>query len=203
MGVAKAFGKEGYTLALLARNPTKLAENAKTLEQEGYTAHTFIADAGDENSLVKAFAQVREQLGDPTVLIYNAAIWKADSISTLTTANLIQDFNVNVTGAIISIQQVLPAMQRQKQGTILLTGGGLALYPNPSLISLGIGKAAIRSLALSLAEDLVIDDIHVATITICGTVEPGTKFDPDAIAESYILLHKQSPENWQAELVYQ
>jgi hypothetical protein len=43
----------------------------------------------------------------------------------------------------------------------------------------------------------------VGTVTICGTVEPGTHFDPDAIAQSYLALHQESPESWQTEIVYQ
>jgi NAD(P)-dependent dehydrogenase (short-subunit alcohol dehydrogenase family) len=203
MGVANVFGKAGYTLALLARNPNKLAENVSVLEEMGITAHPFVADAGDEASLVTAFTQVRQQLGDPSVLIYNAAILKLDAIADLTSVDLVRDFQINITGAIVSIQQVLPAMRQQQQGTILLTGGGLALYPNPSLISLGIGKAGIRNLAFSLAQDLGSSGIHVGTVTICGTVAPGTHFDPDAIAQSYLALHQQAPADWQTEIVYQ
>jgi short-subunit dehydrogenase len=203
MGVAKAFGKEGYILALLARNPARLLENAQPLKQEGYPLQAFTADAGDEASLIQAFTRIRTQLGDPDVLIYNAAMLKQDSVMNLVIDDLIQDFRVNLAGAITAIQQVIPAMHKQKRGTILLTGGGLSLYPNPQLLSLGIGKAAIRQLAMSLAEELKTDGIHLATITICGTVAPGTKFDPDKIAQSYIALHQQPPEDWQAELVYQ
>jgi short-subunit dehydrogenase len=203
MGVAKAFGKEGYTLALLARNPAKLLENTQPLKQEGCAVQTFAADAGDEASLIQAFTQIRTQLGDPEVLVYNAAILKQDSVMSLVIADLIQDFKVNLAGAVTAIQQVIPAMQKQKRGTILLTGGGLSLYPNPQFLSLGIGKAAIRQLAMSLAEELKTDRIHMATVTICGTVAPGTKFDPDKIAQSYMALHKQSPDAWQTELVYQ
>jgi short-subunit dehydrogenase len=203
MGVSKAFGKEGYTLALLARNPTKLIENAQALEQEGNVVQTFVADAGDETSLIQAFAQIRTQLGDPEVLIYNAALLKQDSVMNLVIDDLIQDFRVNVAGAVTAMQQVIPAMQQQKRGTILLTGGGLSLYPSPQLLSLGIGKAAIRHLTMSLAEELKTDGIHIATVTICGTVAPGTKFDPNAIAQSYLALHKQPLNAFETEMIYQ
>lgn len=203
MSVAKVFGKAGYALALLARNPPKLVDNAQVLEKAGCVVQTFVADAGDEASLVQAFAQIRAQLGETTVLIYNAALLKQDSVTSLQSEHLIQDFKVNVAGAIVAMQQVLPTMQQQRQGTILLTGGGLALYPNPRLLSLGIGKAAIRHLALSLAEELKADGIHIATVTICGTVAPGTKFDPDAIAQVYWQLHAQPRDHWQTEYVYQ
>ena len=203
LGVAKAFGKEGYSLALLARDPAKLADNAQILEKESCVVQTFAADAGDGASLVQAFVQIRAQLGDPAVLIYNAALLKQDSVMSLTPESLVQDFRVNAVGAVIAMQQVIPAMQKQRRGTILLTGGGLALYPNPQLISLGIGKATIRYLAMSLAEELRSDGIHIATVTICGTVAPGTKFDPDMIAQVYWQLHAQASDNWQTEYVYQ
>jgi short-subunit dehydrogenase len=203
MGVAKVFGKAGYALALLARNPAKLTDNAKALQTENYTVQTFAADASDETSLVQAFTQIRTQLGDPDVLIYNAALLKQDSVTSLSVNDFVQDFKVNVAGAIVSIQQVLPTMQKQKRGTILLTGGGLSLNPNPHLISLGIGKAAIRHLAFSLSDELKADGIHIATVTICGTVAPGTKFDPNAIAQVYWQLHTQSLETAQVEFVYQ
>ena len=61
----------------------------------------------------------------------------------------------------------------------------------------------MRSLAFCLAQELKESGIHVGTVTICGTVEVGTHFDPDAIAQSYITLHQQSLENFDTEIVYQ
>lgn len=203
LAIAQKFGREGYQIALLARRPKALEEYISTLSSEGIESNGFSVDAADPTSIAAAFAQIRQTFGDPTVLVYNAALLKQDSILSLTNDNLIQDFKVNVTGAIAAMQQVIPEMQSQKQGTILLTGGGLALYPSPQLISLGIGKAAIRYLALGLAEELKADGIHIATVTICGTIAPGTKFDPDAIAQAYWQLHAQTQTAWQTEYVYQ
>ena len=76
------------------------------------------------------------------------------------------------------------------QGTILLTGGGFALRPLAALTSLGIGKAALRNLAFSLAEELGPRGIRVGTVTILGSVAPCTAFDPASIAEAYWALHQ-------------
>jgi len=202
MGVARAFGKEGYALALLARNPAKLGENAQTLKQEGFAVYTFTADAGEEASLIEAFAQIRTQLGDPEVLIYNAAAFTPGKPSEINSSQLLADFRVNVAGALMATQQVIPAMKAKRCGSILLTGGGLALHPAADASSLAIGKAGIRSLAFSLAQELGNTGIRVGTVTICGTVEPGTHFDPDAIAQSYMALHKQSSEIAETEVIY-
>jgi short-subunit dehydrogenase len=202
MGVAKVFGKEGYELALIARNPAKLADNAQVLRTNGYAVHFFAGDASDEASLIQTFTQIRAQLGEPEVLIYNAAMSTSGKPSSLDPKLLISDFRVNVAGALIAVQQVIPAMQANHKGTILLTGGGLAFNPFADVYSLAIGKAGIRSLTFSLAQELASSGIHVGTVTICGTVEPGTHFDPDAIAQSYLALHKQSPDAWDTELIY-
>lgn len=203
LGVAKAFAQEGYTLALLARNPAKLEANAQPLQQAGYPFHLFAADAGDEASLVQAFEQIRTQLADPDVLIYNAAAATMGNPTTVSFEQLLADFRVNVAGALIAAQQVIPAMKAQGRGTILFTGGGFALQPWAGASSLAIGKAGIRSLAFSLAQEMEGTGVHVATVTICGTVEPGTHFDPDAIAQSYIALHKQAPDAFEPEIMYQ
>jgi short-subunit dehydrogenase len=202
MGVAKAFAKEGYSLALIARNLEKLEVIAQELRQAGYSVHTFAADAGNEDSLVQAFTEIRSQLADPEVLIYNAAVMSMAKPSELSTEKLISEFNVNVVGALVAAQQVIPAMKAKGKGTILFTGGGLALYPFSDLVSLAIGKSGVRSLTFCLAQELKESGIHVGTVTICGTVEVGTHFDPDAIAQSYMILHKQSLAQFETEIIY-
>jgi NADP-dependent 3-hydroxy acid dehydrogenase YdfG len=203
LAIARRFGREGYHMALLARRTEALTEYTKILSDTGILATGFEVDAADSASIAAAFAQIQQTIGHPNVLVYNAALLKQDSVMSLTTQDLVQDFKINAAGAISAIQQVLPGMQQQKSGTILLTGGGLSLYPNPQFISLGIGKAAIRYIALGLAEELKAEGIHIATVTICGTIAPDTKFDPDAIAEVYWQLYQQTLETWQVEYIYQ
>ncbi|MBC7881958.1 MAG: SDR family NAD(P)-dependent oxidoreductase [Anaerolineae bacterium] len=203
MGVARAFAKEGFALALVARSPSNLTNNAQTLKEDGYSVLTFAADAGDEASLVQAFTQIRTELSDPEVLIYNAAAFTPGKPSSISLEALVADFRVNVAGALVAAQQVIPAMKANGKGTILLTGGGLALHPFAEAASLSIGKAGIRSLAFTLAQELKASGIHVGTVTICGTVQSGTHFDPDLIAPSYLTLHKQSQAAFETEVIYQ
>jgi NAD(P)-dependent dehydrogenase (short-subunit alcohol dehydrogenase family) len=70
----------------------------------------------------------------------------------------------------------------------------------PQLASLAIGKAGIRSLALSLAKELAPEGIHVATVTICGFIQSGTAFAPDRLADRYLALHEQPRERWESEI---
>lgn len=203
LAIARKFGREGYRIALLARRSNPLSEYMKTLAELGVEAHGFSTDVSDPESLASAFEKIRQTLGNPEVLVYNAFASKAGDLMSLAATDLVQDFKVNVVGAIASVQQVVPYMRSSKQGTILLTGGGLALDPYPTIASLAIGKAGIRNLCFSLAKDLEKDGIHVATVTICGLIKPGTHFAPDQIAQVYWKLHAQKQGSWEREVIYE
>lgn len=200
--VGRRFAQEGYQLAIVARNPDKLKASVATLRADRIDAYPFAADAGSETSLTEAFRAIHELLGETNVLIYNANGSPGGVPSALTPEQLLADLRVNVTGALLSVQAVLPAMQQAKKGTILLTGGGLALSPFKDYASLAIGKAGLRSLAIMLNQELSGQGIHAATVTIGGQIEPGTHFDPDKIAAEYWRLHQQPAGNFEAEFVY-
>jgi len=116
--------------------------------------------------------------------------------------SVLLDFRINVVSALICIQQVLPWTRNSKQGTFLLTGGGLALNPRPEYASLAMGKASLRNLCFSLAAELEPAGIHVATVTVTGFVQPGTYFDPALIAEKYWDLHSELVGAWEHKIVY-
>lgn len=202
LSVAKRFAREGFSVALLARRADELEEHAAALRAEGADARGFPADAGDFDSLGGALTRIDQELGQPEVLVYNAAVLRRAAPTSLSGADLLSDFKVNVAGALVCAQHVAAGMRERKRGTILLTGGGLALSPHADFASLAVGKAGIRSLAGSLAGELEPAGIHVATVTICGFVKPGTHFDPDKIADVYYALHAQGLGQWEREIIY-
>ena len=80
-------------------------------------------------------------------------------------------------------------MRQRGKGTILLTGGSLALWPSAAYTALSVGKAALRTLALCVAEDVQGSPLRVGTITVMGEIKPGTPLDPDLIAQIFWQLH--------------
>jgi short-subunit dehydrogenase len=191
IGVAKKFGANGFRVVLVARTKAKLEQYTSELGELEVEAYGVTADASDSDSLKTAFKQIKANYGEPDVLLYNAFISTQANPSSLSENQLVEDFKVNVVGALTCAQQVIPDMIERKQGTILLTGGALALYPMALLTSLSIGKAGMRNLAFTLEEELAPHGIFVGTVTIAGYVKPGTFFDPDLIAESFWELYTQ------------
>lgn len=189
--VARAFGREGMAVALLARDGTRAADAAAAMEQAGEApqAAGYRADAGDAASLGAALDAAVARFGAVDVLAYNAAAWRAGPVLALTPEQLVEDFRVCTVGALAAARAVAPAMQARRRGTIIFTGGGFALFPSAMAPSLSIGKAGIRALALMLAAELAPSGVRVGTVTIMGVVAAGTKFDPDAIARRYLDIH--------------
>ena len=200
--VALAFAREGYDLALAARRTDHLAELRSELELAGAAARAYAVDVADENAIAALFAQVRKDAGEPEVMVYNPAAHSPGKPTTLTSAQLVADFRVNVAGALACAREAATGMKARGSGTILLTGGGFAHEPAANYASLSLGKAALRNLTYSLAQELGAHGIHVATVTVYGFVQSGTHYDPARIADAFVRLHRQAPGHFQTELVF-
>jgi NAD(P)-dependent dehydrogenase (short-subunit alcohol dehydrogenase family) len=124
--------------------------------------------------------------------------------SGLTPEAALADFAVNVAGALAATRAVLPGMRAAGRGTILFTGGGLALDPTGWLpaASLAIGKAGLRSLAQTLHAELAPQNIHAGTVTIAGMVAAGTAFDADRIAQAFWAMHEDAPGAFRGEIIF-
>ncbi|MBS1552330.1 MAG: SDR family NAD(P)-dependent oxidoreductase [Bacteroidetes bacterium] len=200
--VAKRFAKENFRLALIARNEERLNEYKKYFESLGTEAEVFKADAGSEESLVSAFEKIKAVMGNTDVLHYNVFSMRQATPLTLKYDDCIYDFSVNVAGALLASQLVIPAMTEKKEGCIFFTGGIFAMEPMPVYSTLGIGKAAQRNLCFSMFKELRPKGIHAASVIITGFVKPGTKWDPDAIAEEFWKLYLQKPGEFEREIIF-
>ncbi len=72
-GIARAFGVAGAKVAVLSRNPERVAAAVTQLQAEGVTALGQAADVRDYPALEQAFAMVAAEWGPLDVLISGAA----------------------------------------------------------------------------------------------------------------------------------
>ena len=66
--VARRFGAEGYSVALMARRPEQLRQMAEELRAQGITASAFPVDLTDLDAMRAALAGAEQQLGPIDVL---------------------------------------------------------------------------------------------------------------------------------------
>jgi short-subunit dehydrogenase len=150
--VARAFGAEGFRIALLARDATKLAERHAEIAAAGIVAALFIVDLADSAATANAVEQVRAWAGgDPLSLVYNAFALQQGSADLLDLAESQRAIRINFIAATQLTALVAPAMRASGTGSLLFTGGGAALHAYAGLSSLCAGKAALRMWALTLA----------------------------------------------------
>lgn len=200
---ALAFAREGYNIALVSRRPERLlAQTTELAWTTGREARTYAADAADGEALRRVLRQAQLDLGPARVLIYNVADVQRARPSTIDPEQLVREFRSNVVGALTCVQALTPEMRVRGGGSLLFTGGGIADHPSTDFASLSLGKAALRNLSYTLAQELGVHGIHVATVTVHGFVQAGTHFDPHLIAQSFIKLHRQPRGKFDTELVY-
>jgi short-subunit dehydrogenase len=207
-GVARRFGREGFQVALVARNAARVEAGAKALGEAGITAKGFVCDLGDTAAVERLVADVRAQLGPITVLHWNPSAGVAGDIVTRDVAELRTAFDVGVNGLVAAIQKSLPDMKAQKDAAILVTGGGIG-QPTPQVdqmavrwntIGIAVVKAAQHKLVRTLHHKLANDGIYVGEVMVVGSVK-GTSFDrgqatidPAAVADQFWAIYRRRSE---------
>jgi NAD(P)-dependent dehydrogenase (short-subunit alcohol dehydrogenase family) len=201
--VGMAFAREGFGVALAARNPARLQPHCDEIRRVTHrAARAYAADAGDADSLRRLFQQVTAELGSPEVVVFNAACAHKGRPTEVPPEQWLDDYRCNVVGALVCAQLAAAPMKERGHGSILITGGGFADEPSAPYASLSADKAALRNLTHSLAQELGGHGIHIATVTVYGLLQVGTHFDPQRIAATYVRLHHQPRGKFEIEVVY-
>ena len=98
--IARAFGAEGFAVALLARDSARLAKRHAEITAAGITAAPFIVDLADSAATLNAVEQVRTWAGgDPSSLVYNAFALQQGSADQLDLAESQRAMRVNFIAA--------------------------------------------------------------------------------------------------------
>jgi len=208
--LVRRFARGGYKVAMLARNKERL----KLLEQEIPDSKAYLCDVGDLDMLLNTIEAVRNDMGDPNVLIHNAVAATFQSFLEADPKDLEKNFRVNTTSLLYLARELAPAMIEAGQGAIMVTGNTAALRGIPNTAVFAPTKAAQRILSESLARDLGPKGVHVAYITIDAVIDtPWTRepfhpdkpdeffSKPDAIADEVFHVAHQDRSTWSFDVI--
>jgi NAD(P)-dependent dehydrogenase (short-subunit alcohol dehydrogenase family) len=206
--LARAFAKEGVALALLARG----TDFTSALAEELGDARAYACDVTDPASVAQAFARIRDELGDPATVLYNAGSGVWGDVESIDLDGFESSWRINAYGALAVSQQVIPAMKAAGSGTIIFIGATASRRGGPKTAAFAPAKAAQLSLAESMARSLWPAGIHVALIVVDAVVDlPGTRrsmpdkpdtffLKPDDMAATAVWLSKQPRSAWTFEV---
>lgn len=185
--IGRKFGANDFRVVLMSRN----AENLKAYEQEfkaeGIEVYTKTADAADDNSMAKALNEAVAEYGTPDVFAYNVGVILPDNMQEggISTSVLRDRYQVDVAGAYNCIRQIADDDFAKKNGSILVTGGGLAMYPSAEYLPLSMDKAALRAMVQALHPVMKEKGIFLGILTVCNVIAEGSSCAPDILAEKY------------------
>jgi NAD(P)-dependent dehydrogenase (short-subunit alcohol dehydrogenase family) len=218
--IARRFAKGGYTVCATRRTLDKLQPLIEEIKADGGQAHGFASDARKEEEVVVLVEQIESTIGPIEVLVFNIGANVPSSILDETARKYFKIWEMACLGGFLNGREVAKRMVAREgdgpKGTIIFTGATASLRGSANFAAFAGAKHALRALAQSMARELGPRGIHVAHTIIDGAIDTefirenfperyATKADdgilnPDHIAESYWMLHKQPRDAWTHEL---
>jgi 3-oxoacyl-[acyl-carrier protein] reductase len=153
---AQALGQAGARVVLGARDAAKLEETA--MQIPGATC--VVIDLASPESIKEAFAKA----GKIDILVNNAGITKDGLAMRLKKEDWDAVLATNLTGAFLAIQQVLPAMLKERWGRIINIASIVGETGNPGQSNYVASKAGLIGLTKSLAQEIASRNVTVNAV---------------------------------------
>src|ERR1700691_2544509 len=167
LATAVAFGRAGYDVYAIMRNPDRAPELASVAAKERLPVKVLAMDVDDDASVDKAIAGVLADKGRIDVLVNNAGISVGGSVEELPLSEFRQAMETNYFGALRCIQAVIPGMRERRSGHIVNVSSVAGKLAGPAQGPYTASKWALEALSESLAGEVKPFGIHVSI------VEPG------------------------------
>ena len=202
--LGRLFSKEGMKVALAARDPKKLAALEKEIDGRAYSCDAIIP-----KEVENLFDSVSRDIGVPNLVVYNASYRARGPITEVDPAEVQKTILVTCYGGFLVGQAAAKRMISAGRGTILFTGASASIKGFANSASFAMGKMGLSGLVQSMARELQPKNIHVAQVVIDGGIADAARgaerltsrgadgfLDPDAIAQTYLHLHRQHRSSW-------
>jgi 3-oxoacyl-[acyl-carrier protein] reductase len=129
----------------------------------GGKAVAIQADVAKRGDVQRLFAETREKLGRPSILVNNAGIYRFAPLEAVTEEDFHRQFNTNVLGAILATQEAVKAFDGAGGSVINLSTISSA-NPSPNTLVYSASKSAIDAITRELALELAGKGIRVNAI---------------------------------------
>ena len=220
--ISQKFASEGFLTVLTTRTSSNAASLQAAIGEQGGESIIVELDLSSRESISNAFAQIREEAGDPDVLVYNAGYLEGRDLPP--EQELLEHIpfelfetaqHISSSGPFLVVKEVLPAMRERGEGSILFSNNSSSLRGKKRYTgqSLYYPRVLMRTLSQALTEEYSEYGVHVANVVIDGTIDsPGTRamprgqqhlellINPMAIADAFYYLHTQDKSCWTHEL---
>jgi 3-oxoacyl-[acyl-carrier protein] reductase len=151
---ALELARAGATVALAARNESKLAEAAAEIQGAGGTAAVFALDVASEDSIKAGAKAVLEKFGKIEILVNNAGITRDGLVLRMKRPDWDDVLSTNLTGAFLLTQALLSAMLRNRWGRIINVTSVVGETGQAGQVNYAASKAGLIGMTRALAREV-------------------------------------------------
>jgi short-subunit dehydrogenase len=192
--LAERFGREGWRIVNVARNAERLETAAKALREKGVDAVSRACDITDAQALDKLVREESEN-GGIDYLNYNAVGIGRITLAAQSLESIGPDLMVGIGGGMVAARAAIPAMKARGEGTIIFSGGDLAIRPEHDYVARSVAKAGLRCLAEALWKDPEHRSLRIGYVNIDAHVSgPGITKAGYELADIFYDLHLAPPK---------
>lgn len=171
--VAKKFGREGFGVALVARNSTALADRVAELAVDGIEAMAFPANLADTQGLPELVRTIEDHFGHIDVAVYAPVSAETGFVpaAELDASTMERILRLLTLGPIEIVHAILPNMLARASGALLVVDGLSAVHTTPGLSGVGPAFAATRNWILTLHQEIEHQGVYAGTLHIGAMID--------------------------------
>ena len=170
LATALRLSRLGAAVVLVARDPTRLAEACREVEQGGGRALGVAADVADAEAMGRAVERAERELGGLDVLVNNAGIGRYGPVESFAPDDWRRVIETNLTGAFVATRSALPAIRRRGGGHVVAISSGAGKQGYPNMSAYCASKFGLQGFMAALAAELAAEPIKFATIVAGGNL---------------------------------
>jgi 3-oxoacyl-[acyl-carrier protein] reductase len=162
--IARAFAKAGVAVAVNYASSKGDADRVVAeIVKAGGKAVAIQADVAKRADVKRLFAETTTKLGRPSILVNNAGVYSFAPLEAVTEEDFHRQFNTNVLGTILAIQEAVKAFDGSG-GSVINFSTIASTNPSPSTLVYSASKSAIDTITRELALELANKKIRVNAI---------------------------------------
>ncbi|HYM34326.1 MAG TPA: SDR family NAD(P)-dependent oxidoreductase [Steroidobacteraceae bacterium] len=159
---ARALAAEGWAVGLFDLDPARLVKAEEELSNNGARVYAFPGDVRLPDELTVAVNSFADIVGGLDLMINNAGVACAGSIIETSLEDWRWIVDINVLGVVNGCRAGVPQLQRSGRGILLNVSSAAAFVSAPFMAPYNATKAAVLSIAESLAAELSSAGIQVS-----------------------------------------
>ena len=173
-GISKAFAAAGAAVVVNYASSREYADRVVAeIKGAGGRAVAVQGDVSKAADVRHLFEEAKRSFGSPHVLVNNAGVFEFEPVEEVTETEFHREFNTNVLGPILTIQEALKTFGPDG-GSIINISSVVSTNPVPNSLVYAATKSAVDSITRVLSKELGARKIRVNTIAPGGVETEGT-----------------------------